>query len=243
MRIKGGKESINYENTRDFFKRRARKYNADNPYSVTMYQDDNADLVRKRNQYETEKLIRLLDINQECNILDLACGVGRWADALADRVDKYTGIDFSEELIEIAKSRKSSSNVSLLTGSLTDLDTVLKVGQKFNRVLIIGILMYLNDEDVANAMEQVEKHCETNAYICIREPIGIESRLTLKDFYSDELEDNYNAIYRTREELVQMITPSLLKKGFIIAQEGFLFDGVNLNNRAETAQYFFILKR
>ncbi len=50
------KSKILITSTRDFFKKRAQKYNVENPYSVTMYQDNNADLVHKRNQYETEKL-------------------------------------------------------------------------------------------------------------------------------------------------------------------------------------------
>lgn len=243
MRIKGEKQNIDYNNTREFFKRRSQKYNADNPYSVTMYQDNNADLVRKRNQYETEKLIGLLDLDCSCNVLDLACGVGRWADATKDKVGSYIGIDFSKELIEIAQKRNTSANVIFLTGSMTEIDTVLDEKQKFNRVLVVGALMYLNDDDVLTTMEQVEKHCEPNTVICIRESIGIKNRLTLMDFYSEELDDNYNAIYRTRDELIHLITPSLLAKGFSILQEGFLFDDVKLNNRTETTQYYYILKR
>ena len=243
MRVLNEKQNIDYGSTKSFFDRRAGKYNEENPYSVTMYQDDNADLVRRRNQYETEKLSRFLDMDRNCDVLDLACGVGRWADALKDKFGSYTGIDFSEEIIGIAKSRNMLPNVSFLTGALTELDTVLETEQRFDRILIIGALMYLNDEDISVAAEQVEKHCKANAIICIREPIGIENRLTLKDFYSAELNDNYNAIYRTRDELIQLVFPELLEKGFSIAREGFLFDDTDLNNRKETAQYFFILKR
>lgn len=243
MRIKGDKQDINYNSTKDFFKRRAQKYNADNPYSVTMYQDKNADLVRLRNSFETEKIISMLDLSGDCDVLDLACGVGRWADALCEKIGNYTGIDFSEELIKIAQERNASPNVRFLTASMTNFDDVLENEKTFNRVLIIGALMYLNDDDIYTTMERVEKHCKPDARICIREPIGLENRLTLKDFYSEELKDNYNAIYRTREEIIRFITPSLLDKGFSILHEGFLFDDAKLNNRAETAQYYFILER
>lgn len=243
MRIKGEKKDIDYNDTRDFFKRRAQKYNADNPYSVTMYQDNNAELVQKRNQYETEKLIGLLDIDESSHVLDLACGVGRWADALNGRIGSYTGIDFSNELIDIARSRNTDRRVSFLNASMTEIDAVLEEDRTFNRVLIVGALMYLNDEDVLDAMKQLERHCDARTLICIREPLGIESRLTLKDFYSDELNDRYNAIYRTRDELMTLISPSLFDKGFSVLHEGFLFDDAGLNNRAETAQYYYILKR
>ena len=103
--------------------------------------------------------------------------------------------------------------------------------------------MYLKDGDLENVLEQVEGVCEQNAVICVREPIGIKDRLTLKDFFSEELQDNYNAIYRTREELEEYFQNAFLKKGFQIKEQGFLFEEDSLNNRKETAQYYYILER
>ena len=103
--------------------------------------------------------------------------------------------------------------------------------------------MYLNDNDVDSLLQQVEQCCAEHATICIREPIGIEDRLTLKDFYSEELADNYNAIYRTRNELNQFFAKSLSSKGFSIKREGLLFSEKELNNRSETTQYYYIIER
>lgn len=58
-----------------------------------------------------------------------------------------------------------------------------------------------------------------------------------------ELNDYYNAIYRTRDELMVSINEMFLNKGFRIKEEGFLFDDDALNNRKETAQYYYILER
>ena len=68
-------------------------------------------------------------------------------------------------------------------------------------------------------------------------------QIFLKDFFSDELQDNYNAIYRTREELHTFLDEAFLQKGFAIAEEGFLFDADILNNRKETAQYYYVIER
>lgn len=243
MRIKDEIETIDYVHTKGFFERRANKYNENNPYSVTMYQDNNPDLVEKRNTYETERLIRLLQLDGNNTILDLACGIGRWADAIQSNMKSYVGIDFSPELIEIARKRKHDPSVRFIVGSVTELDSLIESDQHFNRVLNIGLFPYLNDADISKLAVTIEKHCDQNALICIREPVGINSRLTLKDFYSSELDDYYNAIYRTRGELVELIAPALIDKGFLIEKEGFLFEDESLNNRKETAQYYFILKR
>lgn len=245
MRIIKEVADIDYKETQRFFKNRARKFQPNNPYSVTMYQDNNADLVRERNHKEMEKLYPLLRLDKNSRVLDVACGIGRWADAIEGTIEEYCGVDFSSELIEIARKRNGKKNYHFYIGGVYEIEDILRRNRcgKYNVILLIGILMYLNDKDMGNALEQIGKVCEEHATICIREPIGIWERLTLKDFYSEELEDNYNAIYRTREEMSKMFHDTLSKKGFQIREEGFLFGGTNLNNRRETAQYYYILER
>lgn len=245
MRVKKRHTDIDYNKTRDFFQHRADKFQKNNPYSVTMYQDNNAELVRERNEHEIKKLIPYLEIDTAAKVLDIACGIGRWADALSGDIAEYCGIDFSPELIQIANERNRKENFNFYVGSALQLNTIMSENKKecFNKVLLIGILMYLNDNDVDSLLQQVEQCCAEHATICIREPIGIEDRLTLKDFYSEELADNYNAIYRTRNELNQFFAKSLSSKGFSIKREGLLFSEKELNNRSETTQYYYIIER
>ncbi|MGN1416109.1 MAG: class I SAM-dependent methyltransferase [Oscillospiraceae bacterium] len=245
MREKNSPETIDYKETKRFFNSRAEKFNSENPYSVTMYQDNNLPLVRQRNQYETQKLIPMLKLDRNSRILDIACGIGRWADAINVDIAEYCGIDFSEKLISIANERCSRPEMSFIAGSITELDSILKINgkDKFNRILMIGILVYLNDDDVISLLEQTCEHCGDSSVICIREPIGLGDRLTLKDFYSEELHDQYNAIYRTDNEIKNILNKTLISRGFSITQEGFLFEESQLNNRKETAQYYYILER
>ncbi len=246
MRIKKEITNIDYNKTKNFFQNRASKYKEDNPYSVTMYQDNNAELVRMRNEKEMNKLIPRLQLTEESKVLDIACGIGRWADRMPEYITEYFGVDFSDELVEIARKRNKKSNVSFAQGAAADIEAVLKKQEKgpFDRALLIGILMYLNEADVKSMFEQLERVCQKHALICVREPIGLDERLTLQNFYSDELKDDYNAIYRTRNEVVACMQDGLLAKGFAIKEEGFLFEeDQSLNNRKETAQYYFILER
>ena len=245
MRVKRQHTYIDYNKTKDFFQHRANKFQENNPYSVTMYQDNNAQLVRERNEHEIKKLIPYLEIDTESKVLDIACGIGRWADAIPCNIAEYCGIDFSPELIQIANERNKKDNFNFYVGSALQLNKFLIENNKgkFNKVLLIGILMYLNDEDIAVLLHHVEQCCDEHATICIREPIGIEERLTLKDFYSEEFADNYNAIYRTRNEFNQFFTKNLLSKGFSIKKEEPLFSEKELNNRSETTQYYYIIER
>ncbi|MDE5717249.1 MAG: class I SAM-dependent methyltransferase [Lachnospiraceae bacterium] len=244
MRLNKQIENLDYNETKRFFEKRAGKYNSERPYTVTMYQDNNPELVRKRNREELEKLYPMLHIDNKSRVLDVACGIGRWADALETDIAEYCGIDFSEGLIELAKERNKKEYAEFYCGSILDIGNVLKENKKgkYNVILMLGILMYLNDSDLQSVLTQVENACEQHAVICIREPIAFQERLTLKNFYSDELKDDYNAIYRTKEEVKVFLDKTLLDKGFRVREEDFLFPN-ELNNRKETSQYYFIVER
>ena len=245
MRVKEKIENIDYNETKEFFKNRAGKFKTDNPYAVTMYQDHNEKLVRERNKKEVQKLKPLLELSEQSRILDVGCGIGRWGDAISEKIEEYCGLDFSSDLIKIAKSRTEKSNYFFYESEVTEIEKVLAKNKKknYNTILLMGILMYINDEDMGIFLEQLEHQCMEQTRICIREPIGVGERLTLKDFFSEDLNDNYNAIYRTRDELAHFFEEELFQKGFQIEQEGFLFQEQGLNNRTETTQYYFILQR
>lgn len=244
-RIKNKVANIDYKDTLQFFEHRAQKYNDVNPYSVTMYQDDNPTLVENRNSAEIQKLLPFLRLDAESRILDLACGIGRWSDAIHGDIKEYCGIDFSGKLIEIAKARTTKANRYFYEGDVNSFSNVLLDNDRgnYNRFLLIGILMYINDLDVECLMRQILEVADEHAIVCIREPLGIDERLTLKDFYSEELKRNYNAIYRTRNELEQILEQTLCANGFKFVGKDFLFSDDVLNNRKETAQFYFVMER
>lgn len=246
MRVYQEKLDIQYEDTKEFFAKRASCYHEDNPYSVTMYQDNNPELVVKRNEREIAFLMPKLQLSESSRVLDVACGIGRWADAITMNIDKYVGVDFSDELIEIAKRRNKRENFSFYQGGATELQKVISGnGQEaaYNVVLVMGLQIYLNDGDISLLFKQICSLCGKEAVVCLREPVAIEERLTLKEFYSEDLKENYNAIYRTCEEHMRNYSQVFGREGFALVEEGFLYKEESLNNRRETAQYYWIYKR
>lgn len=243
MRIKREKVDIDYDKTKVFFEARGEKYNEEYPYVTTMYQDRHPQLTDERNREETAKILPLLQLDKTSRILDLGCGIGRWADCITSPIASYLGIDFSESLVQIARSRNTKDNFSFEQMSVCDFGAYYRSCSllPFNRLIIASVFTYLNDEDVENVLRFLEEILSPEAIVYIREPVGIHERLTLKDFYSQELEHDYNVIYRSAEEY-----RNLIKKRcptFSMAQEEFLFDTPALNNRKETSQYYFILRR
>src|SRR5438067_10637039 len=103
-RIVGQAEEISYQETRQFFQDRAARGPAVGLLSVTMYQDGNPQLAEARDAWEKERVIPLLRLQPATRVLDIGCGCGRWALSLYGKVASYLGVDFSEDLLALAKS-------------------------------------------------------------------------------------------------------------------------------------------
>ena len=243
MRIKREKVKIDYDKTKTFFEARGEKYNEAHPYVTTMYQDQNPQLTDERNREETAKILPLLQLDEASRVLDLGCGIGRWADCIPPSIASYFGVDFSESLIQIARSRNTKSNFSFEQMSVCDFGEYYRSSSllPFNRLIIAGVLTYLNDEDVEHVLRFLQDILSPGAVVYIREPVGIHERLTLKDFYSQELAHDYNVIYRSAEEYRRLLAERC--PALAIVREEFLFDTPALNNRKETSQYYFILRK
>ncbi|GLX13026.1 hypothetical protein Pstr01_12650 [Pseudomonas straminea] len=246
-RIKGRPVSIDYGSTQAFFEARGQRHYA-NPLSATMYQDEQPELVAARDQAEKQRVSSSLVLTGIGKVLDIGCGVGRWGWFLVEHCPglRYLGVDFSASLIEQAKRESGSRNLEgldfqVMSATRLEPDALL-LPEPFDLLLISGLLIYLNDEDCAKVLRDAAHLCAPGGAIYLREPVGIEERFTLDRFYSRELADEYSAIYRTVDELRSLMSGALQGTEVAIEQEDVLFPD-SLEKRAETRQYFFILRR
>ena len=113
----------------------------------------------------------------------------------------------------------------------------------FDRMLCAGVSIYLNDYQLLNMFEGMAGVAAPTCRIVFREPVGISQRLTLSSHYSDELEHEYHAIYRTESELLAAMQDALLNSGFVLIDSGDVFADNELNNRSETGQRWLLLER
>lgn len=246
-RIKGKQVDIDYHATRAFFESRGqREYS--NVLSATMYQDNNASLVEQRDQAEKAAVVGTLDLGDTHRVLDIGCGVGRWGWFLAQHCDEldYLGLDFSTSLIEKAEAecvKRQLSGVQFQVMSATEIQPrAMLLSGPFDLVLISGLLIYLNDSDCVKVLRAAAQLCKPGGVIYLREPVGVAERFTLDRFYSDELTEEYSAIYRTVDELHYLIAIACEGLDVSAEREHFLFP-LDLEKRKETRQYFFVLRR
>ncbi len=234
-RLYGEKEDINKENIKDFFDKRAEK-KVESLMTITSFQEkENLD---QRQEEESKIVLENIDLNGK-KILEIGCGIGRWAEIFHDKCDTYLGLDFAKNLIKIAKENYNYENCYFQEMSAVDIKIdELLVKPPFDIIFIAGVLVFLNDEDIPKMINQINKLISHEKTIYIRETISLmDTRLTLKDFYSENLETNYSAIYRTKEELIDFFKEF---KDITDIKDDTIYE--TLKKYDETGYRYFIIK-
>jgi len=246
-RSKGERIDIDYSSTQAFFDKRGKADYA-NVLSATMYQDSNPELVEQRDATEKQVLSPQLRLGTGSRVLDIGCGIGRWGWFVHDQAPsaQYLGIDFSPSLVEKAQAEaglRGKPELRFQVMSATDItpDTLV-LAPPYDLIIVSGLLIYLNDQDCLKLLTQAAKLCAPGGQIYLREPVGVSERFTLDRFYSNELQHEYSAIYRTIAELEQLLEQALTPGAFSVRASDFLF-AQDLEKRAETRQYYRILQK
>lgn len=246
-RIKGktevGVPQINRLSVQNFFKERAAKAQHLGPMQAVIYQDKNPDLARERDAAEKAKLLPLLGLSGRESVLDVGCGTGRWAEEIIPRSAVYWGADFSPELIEIA-SRRFELKVPQVRFFCLPAEKIAfaELKRRFDVILSLGLFIYLNDDDLVQALRGYASVADAKCKLLLREPVGLLDRLTILEHFSEDMEQTYNAIYRTEKELRDLMDAELVPAGFRMTGSGDVYESP-LNNRADTRQKWFLLEK
>lgn len=243
-RIYKNKVTIDTENVKDFYNRQLEKVS--NPSGAVFLGNQDESILNEKNTYIKTEIIPRLPIKRDIRILDLGCGIGRMAQYILPRCGFYCGVDFSEKMVEAANvlcsQMASTDQFQIHCMSITD--AVSKgstfLGGPFGIILLSGVLIYLNDAEVEQVIRLLPGLLEKRCTIYWADPVGLQKRLTLKDFPSEALQTDYNAIYRTTSEYMELFEP-LLQAGFTITKQTYMpkFG----ETYTDTARYYILLQR
>lgn len=233
-RVYTDKIEIDNNSTKEFWENRANNIN--NLQTVLLGSDKTGIEQNTRNEHEKSIVESVVKQIQNPKILDIGCGIGRWAENLINQFDSYTGVDFSEGFIDYASKKFSDNkNVKFCNNSILELDDTI-LSSNFNFIICTGVLMYVNDSNIFDIFKAFRR--VTPEYVYIQESISLmDARLTLNQFESKDLQTNYNAIYRTKQEYEEYFKTN----GFDIIKTDLLLDNKS-GAREETNAQYWILK-
>ena len=248
QRIKTNKISIDEDDVKSFFDKRVKK---NLPYLInyTNYQDRHPELALERDKYEKDRIMPFLNLQPESRVLDIGCGVGRWGNHMVKILSNqgiYVGADYSGNILNLAKNHfRENKNFYFCESSFQDILLNLPENIKqnnFDVILINGVMMYINDTDLAQCMSNLKELVAVSGRICIKESVGLQDRLTLNKIYSEELESQYSAIYRGVEEYNILFRDAFSDDKYNIIYKDVMWQG-DLANRKETTAYFWIIEK
>ncbi len=240
-RVYGEKVSIDTENTVSFYDQRARTIkNRKQEYTTVLLGDQDPDFSVKWDAYEKQFILPKLKLNQDKVILDIGCGIGRWAEAVVGQCKEYYGVDFSSEMIAVAKENIKKENCHFYTMSLVDALSDSKItARKYDIVLMTGISMYINEEELIKCYHGLKRLAKRDTLFYFEESVGKKERLTLNHIWSEDLKDYYGAIYRTREEYKSLIRECMKEAEFI--EEGYM-NFLDKKEQSETSHWYAVLR-
>jgi ubiquinone/menaquinone biosynthesis C-methylase UbiE len=152
---------------------------------------------------EEAALSPFINIGPSSRVLDLGCGDGRWGVILAPRCKEYVGVDFSKKLLEKARRNVPDASAGFICCPAQEYFT----DEHFELILIIGLLTYLNDEDIIEMVSHCRKMLGKGGRLFVRNvSLGDNScRRQVYDYRPGALlgwlgDPGYQVIRRNREE-------------------------------------------
>lgn len=146
--------------------------------------------------YAVKKIIRgFLKRYQPTAILDLGCGSGSLAPLF--KKSSYLGFDIDKNLIEYAKGRHPKYKFTALDS------TKFNLNQKFDMILIVGVLHHLNNLDTNKTLLLMKKHLKKGGHILIIEAILPIFKINLIGAYLRSIDKGH--FIRTATEYEKLI--------------------------------------
>ncbi len=241
-RVYNKKIDVSAESIAEFYNRRAKKHSQKIGYTTVLLGDQNPDYAGQWNAFEKQRITPQLKVGSDANVLDIGCGMGRWAEELISKVNCYVGVDFSSEMVRLAKERFSPyPNAYFYNDSFQDVfsDDSVTVRQ-YDTIIITGVSMYINEDDLRKCYAQLRELLKDGGRLYMEESVGVKERLTLNHIWSENLSDNYDAIYRTREEYLELLNP-LTQKCKVIREE--YLEELDKKDLKETSHWYIILEK
>jgi len=111
-------------------------------------------------------IAKKLRLKNEDILLNIGCGAGIFEIAFSHWVSKIYSIDYSENMVKIAKQHTSSyKNISIIQGNICDIPFP---DNFFDKILVHAMIQYLNDmEEVDIALRELKRVSKPGSIISI----------------------------------------------------------------------------
>ena len=174
---------------------------------------------------EEEVILPIINPYPNQSVLDLGCGNGRYAGLLIKQGVIYVGVDLSNKFITSARE-KFGTNTQFISGKSQDYCD----NNKYNIILIIGLITYMNDEDIMKLSKNCRKMLSKKGKLIVRSVALKQKGAKRRTFnYRPNLIEklfkrySYQIIRRSMEEEIQLFNEFELSQYGEIKQTGYTY--------------------
>jgi ubiquinone/menaquinone biosynthesis C-methylase UbiE len=190
---------IDQDKVKAFWDSRASTFGELDFNSIANLEQDPANLALKV-RLESEKVFAYLGAIEGKTVLDLGAGVGQWAFRFVERNAAHvTAVEYSAQLAEIGRLEAKRRGVSNLEFVVAPAEEV-RFDDTFDLVFISGLFVYMNDDQAEKLVSGLSRFCHPQTRVLLRDGTGIGKRHEINNRFSQHLQANYSATYRTAEQ-------------------------------------------
>ena len=192
--------------------------------------ETNPVLAEKKIDIERSMLSSYICSNPAGTFLDFGAGYGEWSLYFHGMFRKVIAYEQSPTMCDLfAKKVKENSvnNVEIIKTDITKIKSI----DLFSVALLSGIFIYLTDDDIANILSLLYKVSNEQSIVILRDATGLNGDYSVNGQFSEALQQNYHAFYRSRERYIDLFKAS----GFDLIQDEDMFPrNSDLNKWKET---------
>ncbi len=125
---------------------------------------------KNQSKFRLNRLINSVPLSSDFKVADFGCGNGTLFPLLSNKVDSYTGIDFSEEFIEAAKKKQysSTSNVEFICADI--LEFCLKNYEVYDLAFAMDFSEHVYDDEWVDILIAIHSSLKTGGRLYIHTP-------------------------------------------------------------------------
>ena len=213
----------------DFWESHARSLsNSQKPGLSNLETDPN--FAEKKINIERTVLSSYVSSDSVGTFLDFGAGYGEWSLFFHKMFKKIIAYEQSATMYDIFLKKvtdNSVKNVEIIKKDVSKVDSI----DSFSVALLSGILIYLPDTDVENILRLLFRASNSRSIIVLRDATGVSGDYSIDGKFSEALQQNYHAFYRSREHYIEIFKAN----GFDLLTDQDMFDeDSELNKWQET---------
>jgi len=151
-----------------------------------------------RHFWEVKNLKSLIKLKKTDNFLELGCGNGRWAVALAKKINNYIGVDINANGLKYAEQqckKENINNVTFINNNILYYEW--NFDYKIDVLFMSAVTQYLDVKEIEQVISNLKPYFSEKIVIIDRSSINYQKELILDS-------NKYFSIYRTPKNLISI---------------------------------------